>query len=122
MEIVWFRLQRIATGSAEGMPVGNGEPKMLLHGFTPNLFVGIVKLECQRIIRILAFVLNCPNTFEILFLPLITFMILNFNLNNLSSLSTELLIQKWFSISDKLIHVVLADFYLAFRYAIVLIL
>ena len=60
-------------GSAEGVgetiahdvPIGSGEAHVIAHGFALDEFIGIVVLECERVTRGRAFVLNFRNVGEI---------------------------------------------------------
>ena len=59
--------KRIATGAAEGMPVGNREPEVFFHRFLTHLLSGVVKLESHWVIRFFALVFDLAYAFKILF-------------------------------------------------------
>ncbi len=48
--------ERIRTGAAEGVPVDDGESKMILHRFAFHRLVRVVPAKCERIVAIGAFV------------------------------------------------------------------
>src|SRR5690606_24511648 len=57
--------ERVTACSTEGMPVGDGEAKMLLHGFACYDFILIIKFESQWVFRLPAFKLNFFNVRKI---------------------------------------------------------
>src|SRR5689334_20997169 len=67
----------VATGSAEGMPVGYGKAEMLCHSLFANFFAGIVIPECQGIIRFRPFKLNGFYPFKIFFISDRNFHVIN---------------------------------------------
>jgi hypothetical protein len=58
--------ERIATGSAEGMPVSDRKPEVFLHGFLSHFFGRIVIFKGQWIVGIFTFKFDRADAFEIL--------------------------------------------------------
>jgi hypothetical protein len=58
--------ERIVSIGAEGVPIGNGEAKVFLHGLSCHDFLRIVEFECQRIVRFRTFIIDFSNSLEIL--------------------------------------------------------
>lgn len=61
------RAERIGAIAAEAVPVGHRKAQVFGHGLAGDLLVGVVHLECERVVRIAAFEADLADAGEVFF-------------------------------------------------------